>query len=263
MLDLSAAAGLPVSLDLEACRLVFHPPLSAVQPATRPAEQLRAVYRHPAAVDEFARDGLYYMYDGVALPQHRETIQRAGLRYDLTLLRQGVAGDEPIKTLGHYHTLDPDGLPYPELYQVAYGCAHFVLQLAHAPKYGVEKVVVVEAQAGELVLMPPGWGHVSINAGDGPLVMCNWIAASCATVPEPYLACNGAACYEARGEHGLTPEPNPRYGIACPAEVKRAAPEVKGFIGPGPIYATGIANLDALRPLVQPSAFDWPQPGRR
>jgi glucose-6-phosphate isomerase len=257
MHNLAAATGLPVSLDLELCRLVCHPPLSAVEPATRPAEQLRAVYRDRAAVDELARDGLYYMYDGIALPEHRQLLERAGLRYDLTLLRAGDAGDEPIKTLGHYHTLDPDGLPYPELYQVVHGRAHFVLQLAHAPKYRVEQVEVVEAQAGEVVLMAPGWGHVSINAGDGPLVMCNWIAASCATVPEPYLACNGAACYEVRRAHGLVLVPNPRYGIACPAAVHRAEPEVKGFIGAGPIYATGIANLDALRPLVAPSAFEW------
>ena len=259
MLDLSDATGLPVSLDVEACRLLFHSPLPAVEAATRPPEQLRAVYRHPAAVDELARDGLYYMYDGVALPQHSEALERAGLRYDLTLLRGASAGDEPIKTLGHYHSFDLDGVPYPELYQIVHGCAHFVLQLAHAPRYRVERVVIVEAQAGEVVLMPPGWGHVSINAGDGPLVLCNWIAGSCASVPEPYLACKGAACYEVRGEPGLTPLPNPLYGMTCPVTVKRAAPEVKGFIGAGPIYTPGIANLLALRPLVQPSAFDWPE----
>jgi len=274
ILDLSAATGLPVSLDLETCRLLFHPPLPAMEPAMRPPHLLRAVYRNPGAnvtrhppaaqstgtgarFDEYAREGLYFMYDGVALAQHRAAIAQAGLRYDLTVLRCLTIGDEPVKTLGHYHTAAPEGMPYPELYQVVFGRAHFVLQRACAPDYRVEQVVAVDAAAGDTVLMPPGWGHVSINAGDTPLVMCNWIAAACGTVPEPYLERRGAACYEVRGAAGLELTPNPRCAVPCPAAPRRASPETARLIAPGPIYAVGVADLDALSPLVQPTSFQW------
>jgi len=73
------------------------------------------------------------MYDGVALPDDRPAIERAGLRFDLTVLRPAIIGEEPVKTLGHYHNLAPGGLPYPELYQVVFGHAHFVLQLGREP----------------------------------------------------------------------------------------------------------------------------------
>jgi len=258
ILDLADATGLPVSLDDATCGLTFGPPLSAIEPTTRPAELLARVYRDPGAVDRLAPEGLYFMYDGVALPEHRAALGQTGLRYDLTVLRPITVGDEPVKTLGHYHTLAPDGVPYPELYQVAFGCAHFVLQFARAPEYRVEAVVVVEARAGEAVLMPPGWGHVSVNAGGTALVMCNWIAEACGTVPARYLEMAGAACYEVRGRGGaLELRPNPRYDGHC-RDSLNATPERMGNLLPvGPIYATGVADLDALRPLVMPSALDW------
>jgi len=258
ILDLADATGLPVSLDEATCRFTFGRPLSAIEPTTRPAELLGRVYRDAGAVDRLAPDGLYFMYDGVALPEHRAALAQAGLRYDLTVLRPITVGAEPVKTLGHYHTLAPDGLRYPELYQVVFGCAHFVLQLADAPQYRVQAVIVVEARAGDAVLMPPGWGHVSVNAGATALVMCNWIAADCGTVPAPYLEMAGAACYEVRGRDGaLELTPNPRYGGHCP-DIVSPTPERMGNLLPaGPIYATAVADLDALRPLVMPSALDW------
>jgi oxalate decarboxylase/phosphoglucose isomerase-like protein (cupin superfamily) len=258
IIDLAEATGLPVALDQTTCRLAFRPPLAAVDAATRPTELLRAVYRDPLTLDRLAPDGLYFMYDGVALLEHREALARAGLRYDLTVLRPITLGDEPVKTLGHYHTLAPDGLAYPELYQVVWGCAHFVLQLAHAPDYRVEKVIVVEARAGEAVLMPPGWGHVSINAGDTALVMCNWIADACGTVPGPYLDLAGAACYEIRLQGGDSPLlPNPRYGAPCPEGVVPIPAAMSNLLPTGPIYATGVADIGALQPLVRPSVIDW------
>jgi glucose-6-phosphate isomerase len=273
--DLAVASGLPVSLEDEAarpqesarrggasrvaaCRLLFAPPLSAIEPATRPADRLRQVYRDPAAVGRSAAQGFYFMYDGVALPQHRAAIARAGLRYDLTLLRHAVVGDEPVKTLGHYHDVAPAGVPYPELYEVVFGIACFVLQLAHAPAYRVQRIVVVEARAGEAVLMPPGWGHVSINAGDTPLVMCNWIADACRTVPEPYLERRGAACYAVRSRAGLTLAPNPNYDAPYPCAVNRAGAAAPALLSTGPIYTHGVDHLDALRPLIEPTRCDWP-----
>ena len=300
--DLAAAAGLPVSLgvasdapewgaapsDDETCRLLFAAPLAAIAPATRPADQLRQVYRDPAAVDRAASQGLYFMYDGVALPEHRAAIARAGLRYDLTLLRRATVGDEPVKTLGHYHDLAPDGLPYPELYQVVFGVAYFVLQLAHErlplaprrdnvtqsppglrslgevgsavslPCYQVQRVVVVEARAGDVVLMPPGWGHVSVNAGDTPLVMCNWIADACKAVAEPYLERRGAAWHAVRQQGRLSMSPNRAYRVVLPMVAKRATPRPPLALPRGPIYAQGSANLDDLRPLVEPASFNWP-----
>ncbi|UCH36506.1 MAG: glucose-6-phosphate isomerase [Armatimonadota bacterium] len=255
--DLADTTGLPVSFDAETGGLIFAPPLPAPEPATRAPERLRAVYRHPQALDEFEDKSLYLMYDGVALPEHGRAIAEAGLRYDLTVLPHAMIGDEPIKTLGHYHTAASDGLPYPELYQVVLGCTYFVLQLAGAPDYRVEDTMVVEARAGEVVLMPPGWGHVSVNAGDAPLVMCNWIASACDTVPEPYLARGGAAWHVVCAVHGLQLVPNPRYEAPGAVTRQRGARGIPGFIAPGPIYALGVADLGALRPLVEPTAYDW------
>lgn len=258
ILDLGDATGLPVSLDDTTCRLTFALPLSAMEPATRPADLLGRVYRDPTAVGLLAPSGLYFMYDGLARPEHRAALTQAGLRYDLTVLRPLIVGDEPVKTLGHYHTVAPGGLPYPELYQVVFGCAHFILQLSRGPRYEVEEVLAVEAHAGDAVLMPPGWGHVSVNAGGTPLVMCNWIAEACATVPAPYLETAGAACYEVRRPDGaLTFLSNPRYETHCPETASEIPAGMGNLLPPGPIYTAGVADPIALRPLLEPSSFVW------
>lgn len=271
--DLRAATGLPVALDDDACRVLFRPPLGAMEPATRPAALLRRVYRHPEAVSELAPRGLYFMYDGVALPRHRDRVARAGLRYDLTVLRLGLVGDEPVKTLGHYHSAAPEGLPYPELYQVVRGRAWFVLQRAWAPEYRVEQVALLTAQAGDLVLMPPGWGHVSINVGKEPLVLCNWIAAACEAIAWPYLERRGAAYHAVRAGRRIEWVANPSYSSTAPRPRARAAGWVAWAGGSagctalprprraldltGPLYTAGVGNLEALRFLVVPSAVDW------
>ncbi|OGF62533.1 hypothetical protein A2926_02240 [Candidatus Giovannonibacteria bacterium RIFCSPLOWO2_01_FULL_44_40] len=99
------------------------------------------------------------------------------LRYDITEIPQRKIGVEFAKTFGHYHK----GI-YPELYEVLDGRAYFLLQRygnsAH-PAGGdpaeIKEAYIVEASAGAKAVMPPGFGHLSINIGNVELVLGNWI----------------------------------------------------------------------------------------
>jgi glucose-6-phosphate isomerase len=128
---------------------------------TRTVSQMRGVLR-----DEIEQDrDVYYMY--------RNVHGKDDIRYDITLILPEPLGSECAKTHGHYHPPSGHGASYPEIYQVLRGSAVFILQKKNAD--GTVNVIVVDAKENEVVLMPPDYGHISINNGDGPLVMANLV----------------------------------------------------------------------------------------
>jgi glucose-6-phosphate isomerase, archaeal len=138
---------------------------------------------------------LYFMYRDVCRTEDRELLKRSGLRYDVTILVAGSVGSEYIKTAGHYHPLKPGSdLTYPEVYEVLHGRAHYLLQ-NEPDEEGVD-AVLVEAVAGDKVLIPPGYGHITINPGPGILVMSNWVASDFSSVYGPIRELGGGAFFE-------------------------------------------------------------------
>ena len=132
---------------------------------------------------------LYYMYRDLAMNEKdREILSRQNIRYDITVIPPAVLGGEYVKTKGHYHPENPAGIGYPELYQVLAGEAHFLLQ-----RKDLSDVVAVAASAGEFVLIPPGYGHVSINAGKEVLVMSNLVSTQFESEYELYEEMRGGA----------------------------------------------------------------------
>lgn len=246
--DLTERAGLPFTLT-EDGRLVFGESVSASPVATRKLAELRPVLEDP---DAAGPDEVYFMYRDVSLPEDTERLHAQGLRYDLTVVRPGVLGREYVKTAGHYHPLAEDGTPYPEIYEVLYGVAHYLLQRREGDR--VVDVVLVEAHPGDQVLIPPGYGHITINPGDDWLVMDNLVAGAFSSEYGPYASMRGGAYYERVGGELV---PNPRYsGLPAPRRV-RARP-VLGLDGKTPLYVLWRQGVDfswLVRPARQAPAM--------
>ncbi len=145
---------------------------------------------------------LYYMYRGVSYAVHQELFRKAGLRYDLTVILPGKIGQEFIKTIGHFHPMKPTGHEtYPEYYEVLNGEALYLLQ-KNSRSGEVEEVKVIAAKKGDRIFIPPGYGHVTINPGDQPLIMSNLIENSFQSLYEPFAEKHGAAYYYIQLESG-------------------------------------------------------------
>ncbi|MBX5464142.1 MAG: glucose-6-phosphate isomerase [Clostridia bacterium] len=241
MVDLEAVAGLPLRLDEVSGRLEFGEGVEPVEPEVRRLEAMRPVlYESEAA----GPDLLYFMYRGLARSGEAARIRAAGLRYDVTVLVDGRVGAEPVKTYGHYHPLPPGGrLAYPEVYQVLYGRAHFLLQKRAGAEDELEDVVVVDAGPGDVVVMPPGYGHVTINPGPGPLAMANWVDATFRSEYEPYTRMRGGAYYELETDGETEWVENPRF---------RRLPDPRA-LPPSPVEALG---LEQGRPIYPPAAAE-------
>jgi glucose-6-phosphate isomerase len=250
--DLTAVCGLPLSFDSEG-RLGFNQGLAPVVPDIRfRKDMLEVLYdRQGGGPDE-----LYYMYRGVCREEDRKLLRERGLRYDVTVIRSGTIGREYIKTAGHYHPLKPGTeATYPEVYEVLQGRAHYLLQ-TEPDEEGVE-ALLVEAVAGDKVLIPPGYGHITINPGPGILIMSNWVAEGFSSVYGPIRELGGAAFFElaSGGEDDLF-VPNPRYQPTPRFSTRevRSCPEF-GLESGRPMYMAFLESPAKFAFLTEPENF--------
>jgi glucose-6-phosphate isomerase len=135
---------------------------------------------------------LYYMYRDLFLSRaDGEKLREQGVRYDITIIPPGMLGCEYVKTIGHYHPLVPgEGVTFPEIYEILEGEALYLLQ-----KLDLSDVVAVNASAGDKVLVPPGYGHVTINRSNKILKMANFVARDFSSLYGPIKERAGGAYF--------------------------------------------------------------------
>ena len=191
---------------------------------------------------------LYYMYRGVK--------KRDGLRYDITVIPPGMIGREFIKTAGHYHPeIEGTKITYPEVYEVLKGGAHYLLQKVDGKNFDkILDVVLIRASCGDKVVIPPGYGHITINPFAEPLVMSNFVCSNFSSVYEPVKRMEGAAYYEVDTpdnfikNENYTEIPDMR---ACDA---RDVPEF-GLEKNIPLYSSFLANPGRFGYLAHPGDY--------
>ncbi len=220
-------------------RGVGHPQLAfggqLIEPAVRRLHDLRVVAFDTMWLEGAPDRDVYYMYRDLARSPHdREIIDGHELRYDITTIPPFKMGHEFVKTLGHYHPrVTPDSpLTYPEVYEVLEGEAHYMLQRATNGR--IDDALLVRAVAGDKVIVPPNYGHVTINPSERTLMMANWVCRSFESVYEPYEEHHGAAYYELVNGRIL---PNRAYSSVPDVreQLAREAPEY-GLVRRKPMY---------------------------
>ncbi len=183
-----------------------------LKPDIRTFSQMKKVMFHtePGTPDT----PTYFMYRDV-VPELKEK----GIRYDVTILLSAPLGLEKNKTLGHYHPEAVPGLSYTELYNVLAGEAHYLLQKESHHGY-VGEAMLVKARKGDAVVMPPNYGHITINAGKGLLVMANLVDPGFSSDYHEYEEMRGGAYYELANGKLV---PNPAYGTPPKLEIRKGS----------------------------------------
>lgn len=123
---------------------------------------------------------LYYMYRGIKT--------KGDLRYDITIIPPRMLGKEFVKTKGHDHSGN-----FGELYTVLGGKAVYLIQKYRKNK--IEDVCAIKAKKGESVIVPPGYGHITINSENKKLKEANWLSEKCQNVYDLFIKKRGACYY--------------------------------------------------------------------
>lgn len=169
---------------------------------------------------------LYYMYRGLyQSKEDREVMEAHHLRFDITVIPPAMLGAEYVKTAGHFHPpVEREDLSYTEVYQVLEGCARYILQKGEGGI--VEDVVLIDARAGDIIIIPPNYGHVTVNHADEVLKMSNWVSSRFSSIYEPMRQRRGAAYYLLKDDVIAV---NPHYEHV--PELRRVNPSDPGLIG--------------------------------
>lgn len=146
------------------------------EPDVRRLYDLKDVLFDKEWAENVSNFDVYYMYRGVK--------EEGGLRYDVTVIPFRMFGKEFPKTKGHYHPGD-----YGELYIVLQGEAIYFLQ-----NKDLSDVYAVRVRAGEAAIMPPNYGHITINPGKEDLIMANWVSPEFSSDYGPIIEKKGG-CY--------------------------------------------------------------------
>ncbi|MCL7414841.1 MAG: glucose-6-phosphate isomerase [ANME-2 cluster archaeon] len=222
------------------------------EPTIRMLSDIAHVLLDAKILEEGDRE-LYYMYRDLALSRSdRDTIVEHELRYDITVIPPAMIGREYVKTLGHYHPAAPGTHhSYPEVYEVLSGECHYLLQ-KHEGEVIID-VVMIHASVGDKVIIPPDYGHVTINASNKELKMANWVSRDFTSVYDTYVELCGAAYYLTMD--GFIPNPNYK-NVPEIREVEPGNFSEVGLVRGKEMYALvrDIENLDFLN---RPQEFGW------
>jgi glucose-6-phosphate isomerase len=216
------------------------------QPSKRTVEEMRPVLYDPQCR---CSDPLYFMYRDLARSgADWQWLHEHQLRYDLTVIPPRDLCGEWVKTKGHYHPKNPAGVGFPEIYEVLEGTAHYLLQSCT-----LDDVVLITANAGDLVIIPPDYGHITINPSpEETLSMANIVSTAFESEYKEYEVRRGAAYYELSDG---TLVRNPAYGNIPPVRrLGAGCQQGTQRICKGPLYDL-IGNGDALAFLNVPEQY--------
>lgn len=208
-IDLTSRVGLPVTL-LDNNRLEFGDGVDLEQMSERKLSDLAVVAADEAL--QLSDEAAYYMYRNVHRVGDEQLLKDHNQRFDLTVIPAGSLGDEYIKTSGHYHPIKPGtSVEYPELYYCVSGQATYLMQ-RHDQNGVISDVLVARVPAGKAIMMPPFYGHVTINELDETLVMANWVESNFTSIYGDYEQKRGGAYYIKNQNNRRNYIKNEKYG---------------------------------------------------
>lgn len=198
---------------------------------------------------------LYYMYRDLAKNEtDRQKIEQANLRFDITVIPAQMMGKEFVKTAGHNHSLvDQTNLSYTEIYEVLSGQAHYLIQKVKGEE--IEDICLIKAAKGDKVIIPPGYGHVTINSSTEELKSANWVCKDCLSVYDQFKKRQGAGYYLTQENNQIQLIKNPNYQKVPPIRELQPAnyPEL-GLDKEKEMYGL-VNNLEKLDFLKSPQNY--------
>ena len=93
----------------------------------------------------------------------KKTMEKMNLLYGVVAYSKGMIGEEPVRSQGHIHAISLScNASTCEVYEIFEGEAYIYMQ--ESGEDHAKDCYAVYAKEGEVVIVPPGWVHATINA---------------------------------------------------------------------------------------------------
>ena len=190
------------------------------------------------------------MYRDLSREVDKEIYQKNDVRFDVTVIPPKTLGQEHIKTAGHFHPVIKDGISYPEVYELMHGFGIYLLQKDTIENNTIE-IIIIEAQAGDQIMIPPGFGHITINPSNSEsLVMNNLVSSKFSSIYGTIKEKRGAAYLLLKDGNWIK---NEQYNEEISISEKKPQKIVNK-----PFYHSFIENPERWKFLNEPwSKDDW------
>ena len=255
-------SGLPLFLDETSHIMTPGGALQIGGYSRKPAGAMKGLLMDESSLEKQAGEPFYDVYRDIAFEKDQPLLKEHQYRYDITIVMPGLIGGECKKTSGHYHGWTPDKTTtYAEVYEVLKGTALYVLQKSmnfddDPEKVRVDDLILVTVPEGKTLLVPPGYGHCSVNIGDGPLVFSNLAYVPCPIHYDPVRYCHGMGAYICRTPEGIRFQYNDRYKDLPKARFATVKDGPQFGIREGlPVYKSFCENPEAFDFLTHPDAY--------
>lgn len=161
-------------------------------PEIRTLDQIRASLRDPECAGP---EQVYAIAMDVARISDIAELKKRMLLFGVVTYASGRLGEEPIRSQGHIHRVSAhSGWSPPELYEIWQGKAIIYMQEFVADDPG--RCFAILAEAGDKVLVPPGWAHATVSASPHePLTFGAWCDREYGFEYEAVRAYKGLAWY--------------------------------------------------------------------
>jgi glucose-6-phosphate isomerase len=155
---------------------------------------------------------VYAIAMDVGKKEHQALLEKLHLLFGVVTYAAGKLGDEPVRSQGHIHKVSTlSGWSTPEIYEIWAGRA--VIYMQESAKDNPGRCFAVEAGPGEVVVVPPGWTHITVSADpEQPLTFGAWCERDYGFEYDDVRAHNGLAWFPVIGYTGkIEWKPNPMY----------------------------------------------------
>ncbi len=224
-----------------------------IKPTIRKLFEMKEVIYDQKWLSTSSNMELYNMYRDLSLSKKDSlTMKEHGLRYDITIIPPRKLGCEFVKTEGYYHPKVPrTDTTFPEIYEVLSGEARYLMQKPKDDK--ILDVILINASEGDKVIIPPGYGHLTINASNKVLKMANWVARDFESIYAPIKEKGGGAYFIL--EKGIVKNPGydsvPEIRLLEPSNFKEI-----GLQKNREMYGL-VKDLKKLEFLTKPQEYGW------
>lgn len=153
--------GLAVTFDERTHEFVY--PQTVFGPAHAEQRYLKDILHSLADAKAEGPEIVYSIAMDVGKKNDQADLVERELLFGVVAYADGSIGEEPVKSQGHIHSISKAcQMSTPEVYEIWSGEAIIYMQERAVDDPG--RCYAVRAKAGEVVIVPPGWAHCTINA---------------------------------------------------------------------------------------------------